>query len=294
MAIPPTINRTIYSNIIIILSLVSRYRESLQINPLSLCQLASLDLVSDMVIIDRTMRAYWHGDIDLDNPTHYYCQHHRCTHIIKGMRPAEWSDLYYAVHMIIPLEQRALNHPNIFRDAGKRHYRINGRWKPYPEAPPSFACHLAPVGTHRPIAIVLTELTEWLEPWPDALQAVQTRAHAIIGESFNPPAPETPREETRKRVYAHGDIHDTLTTRYYCSYHNAWHLLPAPAPLPGDIFYAQRAKGYTHQGRREFRPTNPPTAWTVKRKAGRPPRLPTEPSMCFTCVKHDSPILHGA
>lgn len=237
------------------------------------------------------MRAYWHGDIDLDDRTHYYCQHHRTTHRVAGMNPAEWSDLHRAAKQADPDYREAAggprkdDHPNIFRSVALEYRRTHGRWRPYPEAPQSWSCDVAPAGAHKPLSVLLTTLERILGPFPGAYQAIAAHVH-----SLQPIPLPKPHEENRKRIYLHGDLNEILP-RYYCEHHNAWHPTPAPSPLPGDVYRARRAKRYEHDGRREFRPKCAPCAWQIPKISGRPKRLPTTHELLWVCVANNTPII---
>lgn len=223
----------------------------------------------------------WHGDIDMTQPTHYYCHLHNATHPIQGTC-AEWRDLYDAVHKILVLGDRPVNHPNIFRDSGLHHRKTTGHWKPYPGAPISYACAPALRGAHRPMYVALTELVPLLSK--EAYEIVRTHAYAQVRQLHTPP--KKPREEGRRRIYLHGDLNEALP-RWFCSHHNAWHATPAPSPLPGDIHLARRARAYVHDGPREYRPKLPPCAFEIPPSKGRPARLPTDPCELWTCMSHE-------
>lgn len=229
----------------------------------------------------------YHGDVIADDPTQYYCDVHRTTHDVVGVI-AQWSDLWLSRHPRIRWEGiRPEGTVNIFRDVARQHLKQNAsRWAPYFQAPKSFACQVATMLQHRPMAILLADAETVLADFPGSFEAL--RAYAFKGQPTS--APARTHEETRKRIYLHGDLNEGLP-RYFCEHHNAWHPTPAPSPLPGDVYRARRAQRFQHDGRTQYRPNNAKCAFDLPIVKGRPKRLPTTHELLWVCVANNTPII---
>lgn len=207
------------------------------------------------------MRAYFHGDIDLDDPGHYYCHHHKTTHPVKGMQKGEWCDLYYSLHHapIDDISLRKPTHPNLWRELARR---PNGQsWRPYPGAPHSWACDVAARGSGQPLSVLLTTAETILEPFPGSYEAL--RDHVFV----NVPDLRTPPKETRLLIYFHGDIKDDT---YYCQHCNLFIPLPSEGTLPllGDVRLLRQSLGKIMSGAKSYRPANAPSIWKKYRGPG--------------------------
>lgn len=210
------------------------------------------------------MRAYFHGDVNLDDPSTYYCHHHKTTHPIQDARSAEWCDLFTALHMspIDDVSRRKITHPNLWRDVARR--PKGESWRPYPGAPHSWCCDVAARGAGQPLSVLLTTAATVLVSFPGAYETLRDHVYQAVVRPPDPPA----KPETRTLVYFHGDILEEA--QYYCERCNLFHDLPSEGtpPLLGDTRLLRQNLGRTHSGKESYRPLNPPNIWKSYRGQG--------------------------